>query len=301
MSYKNRKKKKGIMNQLKYKFGRIQTALLRVYKKVEIKKENEMRLNQTKNIMDWLRKQNKIIRPNNQKIDEWVDNYVNDCIMNGKPVTLLTQWCIAKDLEKRYEIQGNRFQALPAEIELIQKLMENAITAFSSNGITVNWWVTFNNSYLDQVRISEKLAGKYQEIIKNIPASKKFREVITFADWEKDILEGRPRPSQEVLADPYRFIPKGVYDMDFKNLVEIFRNTYGITDDEELRKVITFKIACEAEEGRQLFSPESFFGEKGLLLVPLEFAERYASFSAFVPDFSKRIVSILKPYPWRLN
>jgi hypothetical protein len=138
-------------------------------------------------------------------------------------------------------------------------------------------------------------------MIKNIPTSDKFREVVTFADWEKDILEGRPQPNQEVLTDPYKFIPKGAYDMDFKNLTEIFRNVYGITNEDEIRKVITFKIACEAEEGRQLFSPEFFFGGDGPLLVPLEFAERYSSFSAFVPDFSKRIVSILKPYPWRLD
>jgi len=43
MSYKNRKKKKSIVNQLKYQLGRIQTALLRVYKKV-VRKENKMRV-----------------------------------------------------------------------------------------------------------------------------------------------------------------------------------------------------------------------------------------------------------------
>ena len=95
--------------------------------------------------------------------------------------------------------------------------MENAITAFSSNGIAVNWWVTFNNSYLDQVRISQKLADEYQEMIKNIPASKRFKEAVIFADWEKDILGDRPNPNQEVMSDPYKFIPKGAYDMDFKN------------------------------------------------------------------------------------
>ena len=35
------------------------------------------------------------------------------------------------------------------------------------------------------------------------------------------------------------------------------------------------------------------------LLVPLESPERYDFFTLLVPDFKKRIVAILAPYPWR--
>ncbi len=74
-----------------------------------------------------------------------------------------------------------------------------------------------------------------------------------------------------------------------------------IQSDTEIEDDLKFKIACEAEEGRFLLSPESPFPRGQFILVPLELPERYVFFEILAPDFQKRIVPILKTYPWRLE
>ena len=104
MSYQKKKVKKNIINQLRRKFGVIKSVLLRKLKLFNQKKEGNV-LQQTKTIMEWLRARSRTIRQNNLRINEWVDEYVEGCILNGKPVEILTQYCLSKDLEMRYQKQ----------------------------------------------------------------------------------------------------------------------------------------------------------------------------------------------------
>jgi len=59
--------------------------------------------------MEFLRERSRMIRANNPRINEWVDDYLDGCFTNGKSVNILTQWCISKDLEERFRRQGNDF------------------------------------------------------------------------------------------------------------------------------------------------------------------------------------------------
>ncbi|MBI2446271.1 MAG: hypothetical protein HYV51_00415 [Parcubacteria group bacterium] len=301
MSYKSKKIKKNRFNQLKYRFGLVKTALL---KKLEVllpqlsQKEEMMRLPQTVAIMEFLRTRNKTLRPNNQKINEWIDNYINDSILNGKSVDILTQWCMSKDLEIRYRTRDNQFIPLKTELELVQKEIPNIIQAFLKNGVAVNWWITFNNSFLDRGRIADDISDKYIEMIKNISQL----ENILFINWEKEILGERAKPNTEVLNNLFSFVSRKAFEIDFENLLERVKKypDFDKTED-ELRKEVQFKIACEAEEGRFLFSSDSPWPEGRFILIPLEFPERYVFFSTSVPDFKTRVMSVLKPYPWRLD
>jgi hypothetical protein len=69
----------------------------------------------------------------------------------------------------------------------------------------------------------------------------------------------------------------------------------------DLKIEAKFKIACEAEEGRFIFSKESPFSKGNILITPLEFPERLVFFETLVPDFQKRILPILDLYPWRMD
>ncbi len=301
MSYKSKKLKKSRINQLKYRLGLVKTALLQKTKALlqQIgQKEESMRLPQTVAIMEFLRAKNKILRQNNQKINEWVDNYVNECILNGRPVDILTQWYLSKDLEIRYRARGNQFTPLKTELELVQKEIPKIIQAFLKNGVTVNWWITFNNSFLDRGRISDDISDKYIGMVKNISQL----ENILFINWEKEILGERAKPNMEVLNNFFSFVSKKAFEIDFKNLLERVKK-YPDFDktEEELRKEVQYKIACEAEEGRFILSNDSPFSDGRFILIPLEFPERYIFFSILVPDFKKRVMSVLKPYPWRLD
>ena len=301
MSYKSKKIKKNRFNQLKYKLGLVKTALLQ---KIKVllqqlwREEGDMRLPQTIKIMEFIRSKNKMLRSNNQKVNEWVDNLVDFCILNGKPIDILTQWCLSKDLEVRYRTQGNRFIPLKTELDLIQKQIPRIIQIFDDNGVSINWWVTFNNSFLDRGRIAEDMAEKYIEMIKSLSQMNN----IVFIDWEKEVLGKRAKPNEDVLNDFFSFVSERAFEIDFKNLLERVRKypDFNKTED-ELRKEAQFKIACEAEEGRFLVSEDSPFTSEQFILIPLEFPERYVFFSTLVSDFKKRVVSILKPYPWRLD
>ena len=298
MSYKKKKLKKGKFNQFKYKFGLIKLALIKRARAL-FQKEGRMRLPQVARIMESLRLRNKGLRPNNQKIDEWVDNYVQQCILKGQKVDILTQWCLSKDLETRYQTQGNLFTPLSGEIDLMQKEIPQIIQIFTDNGVGVNWWITFNGAFLDRGRITADLAKQYADMLKEISTSP---EVILL-DWEQEILGGnRPQPSQKVLQDFFSVVPRKAFDLDFSNLLERVKKYPDFSKTEEdLRRESRYKIACEAEEGRFLFSPDSPFPCGQFIMVPLEFPERYIFFAVLAPEFKKRIAAIVKSYPWRMD
>jgi len=85
---------------------------MRFFKKIKSlfgKDGGKMRMKNTVRVMSGLRELNARIRKNNLRINEWVDDYLNWCVLNGEPINILTQWCISKDLEERFNRQGGRF------------------------------------------------------------------------------------------------------------------------------------------------------------------------------------------------
>jgi len=299
MSYKRKKLRKSKLNVLKYFLRKIRFALY----KAKALLQPKMRLPQTIRIMEFLRRQNKGIRPNNKKIDEWVDGYINECILNARPVDILTQWCVAKDLEIRYQVQGNRFVPLKAERDLILKTIPMIIRVFEQNGATVSWWITMNRSYLNSGRIEiPGIEAEYFSMIRELIAESPYSSSLILLDWEDEILKDRPRASQEVEINIFKYVSKGAFEIDLKRHMAWARDDAGLTQsDADLEKDLKFKIGCEAEEGRFLLSLESLFPGGQFLLAPLEQAERYIFFSILTPDFQKRLVSVLKPNIWRLN
>jgi len=303
MSYKKKKIKESKLGQLKYRLGKIKRALFsRVPVLLQFRERGTMRLPQTVAIMEFLRKQNKLVRANNKKIDEWVDEYVNDCILNGRPVEILTQWCVAKDLEQRLEVQGGEFKPTKDESQLIQTIIPRAVEAFVVNGIGVNWWLTLNRSYIGTGRISKDVEVKYRAMLESLIDTSPASENIILLDWEDEVLMGRPTASKEIQQNVTKYVPAEAFEIDFVRHVAWVRGDTGLTlSDDEIRKDLEFKIGCEAEEGRFLLSSESPFPNGRFILAPLEQSERYVFFSILAPSFSKRILAILKPNPWRLN
>ncbi len=302
MSYKKKKQKKSILNQLKWKFGRIEAVLLKVFRKV-FPRKNKMRLPQTRVIMQWLRERARVIRPNNLKINEWVDEYVNKCILEGKRVEIITQYCLSKDLETRYQKQEGRFLPLQEERDMFTKTIPEIVSVFRENGLQVNWYVTFNSSFLERGRVAPDILDAYNNMIQNLAGENmRLSEYLIFFDWEKDVLGGRPKPNQDVLTNFTSLVSQEAFELDMQNLLARVKQYKDFTKTEgELRTEGKFKIACEAEEGRFMMSNESPFNQGDFLLIPLEFPERYVFFETLAPDFQKRITSIIKLYPWRMD
>ncbi len=296
MSYKNRKKKKSIVNQLKFKLGWVQTALLRVFKKV-VAKEEKVRLPQTRTVMVWLRERARIIRPNNLRINEWVDDYTDESVRNGREITFLTQLCISKDLEVRWEKQGRAFVPTKQEKTLFEKEIPQLAEALRMNGIRFNWWMTYNRSYLDSGRLESSIENEFKIMIAELAKPLVEDEIILLADWEDDVIGKRPEPSQEVLSDIERYVSPSALRVEIERHSAWARKEAKLDQtDEEIKRDVYFQIACESEEAKVLGAT---FGE--FILVPLELPERYVFFYTLVPDLQKRIMPVLKPYPWRLN
>ena len=297
MSYKNRKKKKGFFSQIRYRFGLAKIALLQKIKKVE--RRSDMRLRQANAAMTSLRERAKIIRSNNLHINEWVDDYVNRCALTGKPVEMLTQFCISKDLEMRYQEQGNVFIPTKKERLLIEKEIPQIACMLEKNGIACEWWITFNQSYLDSGRISNEIRSAYVEMITKLAEPLAQQGWLMVADWETDILMKRSEPSSEVMADINRFVKPEALALEIRRHSAWAREEAGLTQsDDELRRDVYFQIACEAEEGRYLMNTAPF---EECILVPLETPERYDFFTLLAPDLKQRIAAVLPPYPWRLR
>ncbi|MFA5838593.1 MAG: hypothetical protein WC849_01470 [Candidatus Paceibacterota bacterium] len=311
MSYKSKKRKKTRASKLQRDFVIFLKKFFvkfsrKIEKFFEIKnknEENKMRFPQTKIIMEQLREKAKRIRPNNLKINEWIDDYIDSCILEGKQIEIITQYCLSKDLEFRYQKQGNKFVPLPAERNMFEKTIPEIISLFEKNGLTLNWYVTFNDSFLDRGRVSSDIKSIYMCMIKNLAEEiKSLEQSIIFLDWELDVLGKQSGPNMEVTNYFDSLVPKEAFNLDMKNLLKRVKEykDFSKTED-DLKRETKFKISCEAEEGRFMLSQESPFSNGNFILVPLEFPERYVFFEILAPNFQKRLASIIKPYPWRMD
>ena len=260
-----------------------------------------MQQRQATTVMKWLRDKARIIRPNNLRINDWVDTYIDECILNGKPVQILTQFCIAKDLEVRYKKQGDCFIPTKGEKRLFLEEIPEIINSFKSNGIQINWSITLNRSYLDGGRIDVELEKQYQKMLTFLIESSGLKEVFLI-NWEDDFLGERPTADTKVQNNIFDFVSIGTFKVDLERHMGWVRNdTDMVQTDAEIENDLRFKIGCEAEEGRFLISPKSPFPNGQFILMPLELPERYVFFEILAADFQKRIVPVLKPYPWRLD
>lgn len=299
MSYKSKKLRRSEFGRLKYKLKKFKIVLLKNIKNLK-RREKPMRLRVVDRIMKFLRKRNKIIRPNNLRINEWVDNYLNNCLINGEAVNILTQWCISKDLEERFKKQCNKFIPIRKERRLFESELPQIISVFAENGFKLNWWITFNRSYLDSGRVDKELEDKYKKMIMDLAEESSIADKVAFIDWEEEVLGGRPKPDRELFANFQKYIPEGAYKVELERHSKWAREEAGLDQtDKELEQDVKFQIACEVEEGKLLMSKDSPFENGQFVLIPLEFPERYDFFRIFAKDFRNRIVSVVSCYPWR--
>ncbi len=257
-----------------------------------------MLLPNVRKVMSALREKGRYIRSNNKRIDEWVDRYINQCALEGRSVTILTQWCIAKDLEVRFRIQ-NGFTPTKAELTLFRKVLPAIARLFEENGISVDWFLTFNRSYLDLGRVDGQIEKAYTRMIAELANPLEQQGWLECLNWEDDILGSRPEPNEEVFASIDRFVSVGALQLEVERHAPWSKESGLNQTDEELERDVCFKIACEAEEGRLLVDPDWFFGE--CIIMPLESQERYDFFGLKAPSIKNRVVAILPPYPWRFS
>lgn len=251
-------------------------------------------------VMQFLRKRRSLLGERNLRISEWVEDYIFRCVQEGAPVTLLTQWCISKDLEVRYRLGGNQFTPTRKERLLFAKELPEIFAVFKRNGVRAEWWITFNRSYLASGRISAQLESEYTQMIESLAEPLLGEGWLLLLNWEEDVLKGRPKPNPQVLSSPENFVGGRALEREIERHGKWAREDAGIVQTEaELRRDVLFQIACEAEEGRLLSSTNLIGGE--FILVPLEAPERYDFFKFLVPDFKERLASVLPLYPWRLQ
>lgn len=262
-------------------------------------KKETMRFRGIANVMQFLRERSRIIRPNNQKVNEWVDSYVNECVLQGTPVNILTQFCLSKSLERRLELQGGSFVPTKKERLIFEREIPAIANAFFDNGLRVNWWLTFNRSFLDYGRLDAGIENQYKAMIGLLTGALISQGFFQVLDWEDDVLGKRPEPNEEILRSPDAFISEEAFGIAVERQ-RSFASRAGIeTTDDILRKNAMIEIAYEAEEGRLLNGVDSPFGN--CILAPAELGERYDFFTIFAKDLKKRIVAVLPAYPWRLK
>ena len=113
-------------------------------------------------------------------------------------------------------------------------------------------------------------------------------------------MEKRLGPNEAVLAAVERLVAPKALELEVKRHSAWAQEEAGLKQsDDELRQDVYYQIACEAEEGRLLNGSNSPLGE--FILAPLEMPERYDFFTLLCPDFKRRIVAVLNPYPWRMK
>lgn len=259
-----------------------------------------MRFRSVTKALELLRKRSSLIRPNNPRIDGWVDSYLQEAVTSGKAITILTQWCFSKDLEVRREKQGDCFLATKQEKKLFTSELRGVKDIFNQAGVEVSWLITLNRSYLNSGRLTKEIETEYGTMLKELARPLEKEGWLMILNWEDDCLEKRAWPAEEVLDQVGSFVEKKALEREIERHSAWAREEAGIIQtNSELETDVYFQIACEAEEGKILGGSNPVLGD--ILLAPLEYPERYDFFTLLCPDFKKRIVTVLSPYPWRVG
>jgi len=297
MSYKNRKNKRSKLRRIKIYLSKFLVKFFYNF----TRKEATMGSIYVTNVMADLRAKARIVRPNNLKISDWVEKYLTECFLQGRPVNILTQYCLSKALEKRFSEQGGKFVPTKKERKVLQEEIPFITSIFTKNGFRINWWITFNKSFVEEGLLAGSVEKEYKATVQRLVDSST-KENIMFADWEDDILLGKVKPDLFVLDNFYDFVAKGAFDKRLQELkMRKNEETGWQKTDEELGEYIRYGAACEANEAKLLSGENPIFGKEDFMMIPLESSERYDNFTVFFPDFKKRIVAVLTPYPWRLK
>ena len=185
MSYKKRKIKRSKINILKYKFS---LFLVKFFNKIKSKgrRKRDMRLIQVRNMMDFLRSRNKALKQNSLKINEWVDGYLEKCMLSGDSVSVLMPWCLSKSLEKRFSEQGGKFVPTKKEKMVLYDLQSNLVIKnvssekFRPSVLDVKslWEIleVFQNDYLGSMFILTKDESWGSGLFINVPLATKILE-----------------------------------------------------------------------------------------------------------------------------
>lgn len=253
-------------------------------------------LHQTRKLVESLRVLNKGVL-NAPKIDQWVEKYLDGA--NGKSVTLITPWSLSFRFLERYKLQGNSFSPTQKEIKLFQKEIPRVADLFKEAGLSVDWWISFSRGYLEDRRLPSEIEISYIEMIESLNEEHGLTTVI---NWEDDVLRQRHFPAQKVIDKFEEFVPKGSFEAELARWERWIKEEKIETSHETLVSQTKYQIACEANEGQFLMeNPNNPLSPPGeFLFVILGGGERYNFFSTLAPEFSKRILAILQPYPWRL-
>jgi hypothetical protein len=259
-------------------------------------------LPQTIKVMKRLREINRSLE-NALKINEFVDIYLDDCILNGRPVTIITPWSLSPRFKNRFKAQKDNFIPTDKEKSLFSHEIKNIIDLFENNGFALEWWLILSRAYLDSRLLEKKLEIEYSNMLNGLV--KKYNTPIAIINWEDDVTMKRHTPNNTLLND--YFFNKTIsennlsYELDrWKNWV----NEEGIKiTAEELLKQTKYQICCEAEEGKFLMENSSnpICNPGNFLFFVLGNAERYSFFSVISPEFRKRIICVLRQYPWRFK
>ena len=256
------------------------------------------RFRTTTEVMEALRERNRLLGKGNARINEWVDEYLDSCVAKGKEVTLLTQWCVSKELEVRYQAQGGCFVPTKQEQTLFGTTMPWLANLLEAHGFRLSWWFTFNRNCLGSGRIKGNLEVQYKQLIMRLADPLVKQGWLLVVDWEDDILGVRSWPNQEVLASVDTFVAPAAFQLEMNRHIGWEAEAGLIQGEFARRQDVKHQIACEAEEGR-ILEHEKPFGD--FILVPVERSERYNFFTILAPEFRRRIVAILPTNPWRLG
>ena len=182
------------------------------------------------------------------------------------------------------------------------------ISLFAKNGFLVNWWIYFSRSYLDATMLSIEIEKFYTTMILRLKET--YQTPIEIINWEDDVIGKRYFPNNmlEHIEYFHTYVNDSLFQDELeRRAVKWFKNDSHLEDFslsqktmDELKDQTRYKIACEAEEGRILIEENPFDSSGKFLFAPVGVPEKYNFFSVLVPEFKKRLVFILKPYPWRL-
>ncbi len=255
-----------------------------------------MQIYQTRKVMEFLRDRRKKIGKG-IRINNWADQYLEECLRNSIRVTIVTPWSLSFALKKRFKEQNNRFIPTKTERKLFRQQIPEIVKVFEENGFRLDWWILLSRSYLDNRLIGNELENKYKEMLESQVGDIRS---ITIVNFEDDILGRRVIPDKEVLDNFKDYLDEKTFVLELEKWKE-WAKTAGLEIiDQQLEKDTKYQIAAQMKEGQIFMDSQFELGSKFLMFL-LESPENIYYLTLLAPELKKRMITVLPHFPWRMR
>lgn len=219
------------------------------------------------------------------RLRQYVRDYLLRCVIGNLPVDLVTLWCLTKSVEDRWNQSQGKLEPTTKELKTASEI-KTIVEFFGNERLEVNWFIFMAKSAVASGQIEDCVREAYGKMMETL--------LIDVPSAAIDLI-----PSVEPAFEALSKVPEEALERERMRRTRLYEKRRISASPETIEADLRRSIATKAAEGLWLVKTFS----DGLLLVPVEYPERYDFHNLLLPTdlprVTEKICPVLTPYPWR--